>query len=220
TDILLGRKAAGAGTYNISGGSLSVANFEVGPVGSGTLNITNAAADITVTNLLHFGADSTLTAVAGSTIHMTGSAFENENIDAADLAGLENLTLIFEGGVGDIDPFEVAGQDVGGVGAGWTANFALEALELGGIDVGYVQLVDNFDNQAGFSEALYVNSLIVGAGSTLDLNGLNLYYHTGTITGSIINGTATQAPEPATMGLMAIGLAGLFGTKRRRSLAC
>lgn len=51
----------------------------------------------------------------GATIHMTGSAFENESTDPADLAGLSNLSLIFEGGSANVDPFEVAGEDMGAV---------------------------------------------------------------------------------------------------------
>ncbi len=181
--LFLGYNSGSNGTYTIFGGSLSTVDFYVGYDGSGTLNITGSAANITVSNLLHFGADSTFTAVPGSTIHMTGSAFENENTDATDLAGLSNLELIFEGGSADIDPFELAGEDMGAIMAGFTDNFALGTLTLGDVDIGKIQLVDDFDNQPGWlgSEALYVSNLNIGAGSYLDLNGLNLYYLQGSI---------------------------------------
>ena len=132
---------------------------------------------------MRFGADSTFTAVPGSTIHMTGSALENENTDPTDLLGLHSLEFIFEGGAEDIDPFEVAGQDMGAVIEGWTENFAHGTLTLGGDDIGQVQLVDSVDNQPVWegSEALYVYTLNLGAGSYLDLNGHNLYYFQGSI---------------------------------------
>jgi len=218
--LYLGLWSGGNGTYTISGGSLSVPDFYVGMGGNGTLNIDNATADISVSNKLRFGPDSTFTAVPGTTIHMTGSAFENANTDANDLAGLSNLELIFEGGNADTDPFEVAGQDLGAVMAGFDNNFALGTLTLGRIDIGKIQLVDNFDNQSGWqgSEALYIYNLNIGAGSYLDLNGLNLYYLSGTIDpgATILGGTLTPIPEPASLALFLLGLGSLKIHRRRR----
>jgi hypothetical protein len=160
----------------------------VGYDDNGTLNITDPAASITVSSLLYFGPDGTLAAVPGSTIHMTGSAFENESTDSSDLSGLANLTLIFEGGTEDVDPFEVAGEDLGAVREGFYGNFVLGTLQLGGeAGVGQVQLVDLFENQFWTGdEALYVENLLLGDGSLLDLNGLNLYYRTFTDLGGTI----------------------------------
>lgn len=195
-------------------------DFYVGYYGSGTLNITDSAADITVSNLLSFGTDSTFTAVPGATIHMTGSAFENVNTDPSDLTGLGNLELIFEGGSVDIDPFEVAGQDIGAVMAGLDNNFALGTLTLGGVDIGQVQLVDSFDNQPGWegSEALYVYNLNMGTGSYLDLSGLNLYYLNASIDpgATIVGGNITFIPEPGTLALFLLGLGSLGIYRRRR----
>ncbi len=181
----------GLGTLTVTGGvsevsgsaSLAAHDVYVGDSGSGTLNINSSATNITVSNLLHFGIGSTFTAVSGSAIHMTGSAFENESIDPIALAGLSNLTLIFEGGSKDIDPFEVAGEDMGAVMAGLENNFTVNTLQLGGDDIGQLQLVDIFDNQPSWEgdEALYVENLVIEAGSLLDLNGLNLYYFNGQI---------------------------------------
>ena len=186
SSLIIGQGSGGDGTYTISNGNLSATYVYLGypgSEGSGTLNIAGSAANVTVSYLLHFGPDSTFTAVPGSTIHMTGSAFENENTDATDLAGLSNLELIFEGGSEDIDPFEVAGEDMGAVINGWADNFVLGTLTLGDVDIGKIQLIDDYDNQPGWlgSEALYVYNLNIGSGSYLNLNGLNLYYRQGSI---------------------------------------
>ncbi|MCE5326656.1 MAG: PEP-CTERM sorting domain-containing protein [Planctomycetaceae bacterium] len=219
--ITLGVQATGAGSYDISGGSLNVGTLNVGRLGGGTLRITGAAAHITVSTKLSFGATAVFSAVAGSTIHMTGSQYTNESTDAGSLAGLANLTMVFEGGAGQIDFFEVAGRDLGLVPEGFDLNFTLGTLKLGGVDTGYVQLVNSFDNQPLWSgnEALYVNRLIVGNGSTLDLNGYHIYcYSYADLGGTVINGEVTALPEPATMVLFSTGL-GVMGLLRRRRKA-
>ena len=162
-----------------------------------------------------------LLAVPGAVIHMTGSAFENKSTDPAALAGLANLTLVFEGGAAEVDPFEVAGQDMGPVLTGFADNFALGTLSLGGADIGKVRLYDTFDNQDDGSlgnEALYVTSLNIGAGSYLDPNGLNLYYlnfndSSGTI--DLTGGSMTQVPEPGALMLIVVGFPMLLKRYRR-----
>ncbi len=53
-------------------------------------------------------------------------------------------------------------------------NFAYGTLKLAANT--YVELVNNAVNSPGnSSEAVYVNTLIVPAGATLNLNGLHLY---------------------------------------------
>jgi hypothetical protein len=185
--LFVGIRSIYRGTYELHAGTLSAGVINIRR--SGTLGIHNAQAEITVHAKLYFSTDSTFTAVPGSAIHMTGAAFENESTDADALAGLANLTLIFEGGLEDIDPFEVAGEDMGAVREGFDGNFVLDTLQLGGeAGVGQVQLIDLFDNQPEWegSEALYVENLLLRDGSYLDLNGLNLYYRTFTNLGGTI----------------------------------
>ena len=80
---------------------------------------------------------------------------------------------------------EVMSQDLGNTAAGFSQNFAYNTLEL--TNGTYVELVDDAANSPGDApEALYVNDLIVPAGTTLNLNGLNLYIHTEQIEGTII----------------------------------
>jgi len=172
--IYLGYNESGTGMYSISRAKINTGSLYVGRDGHGALSITASAAVITVSQLLSFGSDSEFAAVPGSTIYMTGSAFENFSTDPAELLGLGNLELVFEGGIDDIDPFEVAGA----VDAGFDYNFDLGALTLGGRDVGMVRLVDNFDNgnrgDSG-SECLYLHALQINDDSELDVAGLGLY---------------------------------------------
>ncbi len=174
-ELKVGDSATSIGTYDMHGGSLRTADMHVGCDGEGALHITNASADITVSNMLSFGPRGTFTAVPGTVIHMTGATFAIEGTDGGSLAGLGKVELVFEGGVGDVDPFEVAGEDRGAMVAGFFGNFAVGGLTLGGVDIGQVVLAESFDNSPG-PDAQYVKYLSVGAGSTLDLNGHTLYY--------------------------------------------
>ena len=54
-DLRIGRYVGAVGTYTISVGSLNAAQLHVGLEGSGTFEITNAAAEVTVTEYLRFG---------------------------------------------------------------------------------------------------------------------------------------------------------------------
>ena len=177
--LRVGRYPVSRGTYTMSGGSLAAGSLIVGDEGKGALNISGACAEVAVSEVLRFGPLGRFTAVAGSAIHMTGSDFENWSASPADLAGLANLELIFEGGPGSLDSVEAAGQDVGAVAAGWTKNFALGGLTLGGAaGCGRIELVDECDNLSG-DEALYVDALTLNAGAHVELNDLNLYYRNG-----------------------------------------
>jgi len=200
-------------------GSLMVGQYD--GAGKGRLSVLSADAQVEVTDTLAIGPRGELRTVPGAAIRMTGSAFTNESTDPAATAGLGDLELIFEGGADVVDPFEVAGEDLGPVLAGFYENFALGALTLGGVDVGKVRLHDIFDNQEDgllVKEALYVTSLNIGAGSYLDLNGVNLYYLNLTDSGGTIDlngGSMTQVPEPGTLMLIALGFPMLLKRFRR-----
>ncbi len=179
--LCLGYFGGSQGSYTISAGSLSVKDFYIGMSGIGSLDLAGAFAPVTVSGKLRFGPLSSLSAVEGSAIHMTGADLENVNTDPLALAGLGNLELIFEGGAEAIDALEAAGEDMGAVTAGWTDNFALGTLTLGEANAGRIRLVDNSDNQPGWegAEAVYVDGLALNPGATIDLNGLKLYYLNG-----------------------------------------
>ena len=84
-------------------------------------------------------------------------------------------------------------QDLGGTPAGFINNAAYGSISLA--TNAYVRLVDNVQNSQGTGpEALYVNSLAVPSGTTLDLNGLNVYTRAAVISGTVLNGTIQVLP--------------------------
>src|SRR5262249_30057352 len=83
---------------------------------------------------------------------------------------------------------EVMGRDGGGV----TSNFAYGTLEISTADV---PLVDRADKGRGTGrEALYVDTLIVDPGETLDLHGFNVYTNTLVNNGTITDTTTSPTP--------------------------
>jgi len=105
--------------------------------------------------------------------------------------------------------------------AGWDSassmSFSWDTLELG--DGGSIFL------NGGAGASLYVDNLILSAGSSLDLNGFSLYYYSLTdlggsyFNGQLINlasntGGGSAVPEPSTLFLLGSGIAGLAGIRR------
>jgi hypothetical protein len=112
---------------------------------------------------------------------MAGAELRNESTEPTNLAGLGNLRLVFEGGPAVTGTVEVAGRDLGPALAGWTDNFALHALQLGGAESGRILLFDATDNQPSWvgDEALYVDTLSLNDGAAIDCGEANLYYLNG-----------------------------------------
>jgi hypothetical protein len=193
----------------------------------GTLSVLDSETEINVSSRLTFGRDARFLAVPGSTIRITepappypyGARVSVQGSDPAAVGGLGNLTLLLESGDEFVATLEVAGEDRGEGYAGFFENFALDTLQVGTEEeVASVQLVDLIDNQPEWegTEALYVKELIIGPGSHLDLNGLNLYYLSSDISpGTLIsNGSMIAIPEPTTVGLLAFGA--IWIVRRRR----
>lgn len=211
-----GAGGAGYGELVLEGGGGKFWDLIVGDQlnGSAKLVVRNQSA-FRVANRFRIGPRTTLQADPGALFRMTGATVDIESNDPAALAGLANMTFVFEGGPGVIDTFEVAGLDHGADPAGMDLNFAVGGIVLGGANgIGWLELVDTTANLGGGQGALYVDELIVGSGCTLDLAGLNLYACSFTdLGGSFPGGLPTLVPEPATLTLLGLGALGVL---RRR----
>jgi hypothetical protein len=206
---------------------------------SGVFNVTSSAARIQFNDALRLKSSAMVEAVPGSSIHMTGmGGVENHSTSPSNLLGLANLEFVFENGRGAFAPFEVAGKDVGADLAGFSNNFALHQLTLGGVDDGFVRLLNAFDNHGdGGRESLYLDVLDIGLNSLLDLHGLLVYaresvtidgttylaaggyreflpgYYMG-LTDDLSGGEVILLPEPGTWMLVVLGA--LCIARRRR----
>lgn len=175
TSILVG-DAGGSTLLRLSGGEFDSPIITLsGRGGLTTVELLAPGVRMRATDRLIIGEGTILSAVDGATIHLDTASLEMSSTSASNMAGLENLTILAEGNL-DI---EVGGQDLGATLAGFDNNFALRELILGDDDIGLARIVDETDNALADAqdEALYVDRLVLGAGSGLNLNGLNIYYH-------------------------------------------
>ena len=140
-----------------------------------------------------------LRGTVSGTLEVTGNLLGvTQNADHYDLEG--TLRFAGSGTVSTPQLLEAMGQDLGLASSGFSHNFAYGTLFLTANT--YVQLVDQSDNASGVgTEAIYVNSLIVPNGTTLDLNGLALYVRASQIAGSIMGGTVIQVPDGGPISL-------------------
>ncbi|MEW6219686.1 MAG: hypothetical protein AB1634_09180 [Thermodesulfobacteriota bacterium] len=138
--------------------------------------------------------------------------------------GLSSTLLLSGEGVGR-QSLEIGGADLGLSAAGFASNFDLPHLTLSGAGT-YAYLADRVDNGNRSSpEAVYVDQLLVMAGTTLNLNGLSMYTYLGgqlhevmAGEGSLFGGGAIinrPVPIPGAIWLLASGLAALAGVRRR-----
>lgn len=221
--FVLGRHAGSVGRLDVDGGACEIGTLVVGESGHGTLSINSDTADFKVFEKLVFGPDSSLSIASNTTIHMTGSGFQiQEGAEGFELCDLDKLTLLFEGGSTHNDGLELAGKDCGLSMAGFVNNFALDCLVLGGDDVGFVHLRDDWDNNAdgAGNDVLYVRELVLGAGSQLDLCGRTVYYQSMTDLGTTIienSGQLLQIPEPSVLGILVAGLNVIVFRRRRNN---
>ena len=89
---------------------------------------------------------------------------------------------------------EVMSRDRGPVNDGFLNNFAMGTLYVDNNSA--VKLVDEADNAEGTGlEAVYVDSLIVRSGATLELNGLKVFTRLSRIDGAVVGGGITLLPD-------------------------
>ena len=130
---------------------------------------------------------------------LTGNLLgDTQNADQYSANG--NILLNGSGDSGNPQLLEAMSGDLGATSDGYLDNFAYRTLQLANNT--YVRLVDQSDNAAGTEpEAVYTGSLVVPAGTTLDLNGLRLYARTIQIAGTVVNGMISQVPDSGPLTL-------------------
>ncbi len=223
-------------SYVMTGGSLHTRRLYVGGAMNtlqpdGAFSILDHDAEVTVAGELLLGTKANFLAVPGATIHLTRPAppvqyetFTRNDVaihatDSDALSGLSNLTLVFEGGADLPATFEAAGEDRGPSLAGFYQNFTLDTLVIGGVEPAALSLVDLVANHVGAAipNAVYVEHLVINAGSTIDLNGLKLYYRTAEVAAGetfALGSYGTQVvPEPSAALLLLA--AAPWGIRRR-----
>ena len=208
--------ASGNSTLTVADGtsSLAVSSLTSVKVTGGILTINGASLDVARSvdaeggDLKFLGGGTfsltgqgVLKSLTGHEVVVDGSLTGNTtNADQFTPAG----TVTFSGGT-SASPrtLEAMSRDVGAVAAGFSRNFAFATLRLATST--YVKLVNSSDNAVGTgAEAVYVDTLVVPAGSTLNLNSLKLYARVYQIDGTVTGGTVTQIPDA---GPLAFGLA-------------
>jgi hypothetical protein len=224
-NLAVGSEAGSTGAYSISGGLLEVNGLEIGPQGSGALDLNGSAAHVKVTGLMKLGPLGSMSAVSGSRIDLARD-FENASIDGAAFGtfGLAAGSHFNMTGDGTTDQkYEAGGGDCGAIGPGYYQNSALGDFQILTGTTTLVDAVANDPDATGTANALYVDTLRIADGATLELNGQNLYYHNWDGSagwgGSLVNsGAAAWAPGPgdfdenAAVGLGDFSLfAGMYG---------
>ncbi len=125
----------------------------------------------------------------GCVVPLTGSLLGNTK-NSARFTPLGVLDLNGAGTASTPQQLEVMGQDYGNSPAGFSHNFNYGVISLATNT--YVQLIDDYQNSGGSGpEALYVDTLVVPPGATLDVNGLHVYVRNPQIGGNIIHGYIT-----------------------------
>jgi len=178
------------GTLRATSGVVSVTSATA--TSPGSLNATGTAR-IDFSGGVTLDGSDILSTTAASRIELRGDLLgSTTNRDAVPGPG----RAIFDGTGSALDPqdVEVMSADLGALSAGFARNFAFGTIQLA--SGAYVRLIDAFSNSAGSGdEVLYVNTLIVPAGSTLDLNGFTLYARASQILGTLIGGTISPVPD-------------------------
>jgi hypothetical protein len=206
---------ASDGSLRIGGGSAAVANAGTVEKTSGTgtstigLVFSNTGVPFSNTGVLDvesgtlqfpgglpLDGSAVLTGTVAGTLSVQGNVL-GHTTNAAQFAPLDTVVLA---GPGASSPqlLEVMSQDRGNVASGFVNNFSYGTLEVAaGIEV---RLVDKARNSPGTGpEALYVDTLVVPAGATLDLNGLHVYVRSAQVQGTVVGGSISvlAAPVPA-----------------------
>jgi RHS repeat-associated protein len=190
-----------AGTLVKTGGTGVTGFYEVGLDNTGILRLESGtllyASDL---GDMMIDGPGLLDAQPGTSLKLIGAGLTGATTDADRF----NPPLVVFAQSGSVQQLEVMSQDLGDTSAGFFRNFAYDTLQVGTSSRTTVKLVDNAVNAPGAGpEALYVNTLIVAQGSTLDLNGLHVYARTAQIAGTILHGSVSIVPPGGAIALNA-----------------
>lgn len=184
-----------AGTLEKTGGTdtssvaVTFTNTGVVQVQSGTLRLLGG---------LPLNGAAALTGTAAAMLSVQGDVLGNTT-NAALFDPLETV-LLFGPGASSPQLLEVMSQDKGDVASGFVNNFAYGGtlkVAAGNEVPNEVRLVDKSRNSPGTApEALYVNTLVVPAKATLDLNGFHVYVRSEQILGTVTGGSINVLPPP------------------------
>lgn len=207
--------------YELHGGTSRVGTLAVGTNvfnEGGTLSL-SAEAEFIVDAALQLGSTSRYEASSGSKIQLDGGDLEIRGLDGRLFAGTQQTSLMVFG-EGEFSTLEAASRDMGDTPLAYSNNFAWDDLIIGDEStISDLQLVDNFQNSTRI-DAVYVDRLIISAGSSLDLNGINLYYRQAEIDGTVnfAGGKliAVPVPEPATYVMVSVFALLAFSDHRSR----
>src|SRR5690606_5056291 len=171
-----------SGTLRITGGVTELIDFE----NAGTIELVAGELRPSRKTAISFGETGYLWSRPESTLVVRGDFHTTtRSAQAFNASG----RLLIDGTAGSDAPqhFEVAGNDFGPLSAGFHENFAHGTLELRST---YLVLRDEVDSANGEgSEVFYVDTLVIDAGSTLDLNGLRVYARNARIEGTVLGGS-------------------------------
>jgi|GEM_PF-5061461 len=201
SELRLGAGTYSDGTYVQAGGTATVKNVWVGyltnpshsnPAGQrgyGVFIISNGVFNCRDFNI-RGGVNATVTA-KGGTVAISNATLNILSTNETASIVLDGATWSFEGTGTETNGLEAPSLDLGAVSQGWTSNYALGTLEIRpGARLRLRDHSDNVTGDGGAPEAVYVTHLVLGAGATLDLNSLNLYYLTMENNGgTFLNGT-------------------------------
>ena len=174
-----------AGGMSATTGGMLVVNDEL--VNEGILRTNGGVLDIN--GPLKVDGLGLLTAADGGNFHFASDVLG----DTTNHDQFGSFSAVFDGN-GSVQTVEVMSRDGGGTGDGFERNFAYASIALS--PGAHVRLDDLSDNSVGDGrEALYVITLNVPTGATLDLNGLNLYTRAALVAGVIQGGEIQVIPD-------------------------